>query len=116
MTIRALPALSPIYDAILDALGDRLLKAAEVADHLRYSEQHLANLRRVGRSTWLPWIDLPGGAIRYRLADVARAQVLGQRGPLTVEKACLAIAAAPNLSDEAKAAAQAALLRAFPDL
>jgi len=116
VSLRDFPPLSPLYDAFFDALGDRLLRAAEVADHLRYSEQHLANMRRVGRSSWLPWVDLPGGSIRYRLADVARAQILGQRGPLTVERACQAIAAAPNMTAEAKAAAQAALLRAFPDL
>lgn len=116
MTIERLPHLSPIFDPFFDALGDRLLRASETADHLRYSEQHLANMRRAGRQTFLPWIELPGGAIRYRLADVARAQVCGQRGPLTVERACQAIAVASNLSAEEKAKAQAALLRAFPGL
>ena len=116
MTIRPLPDVSPIFDPFFDALSDRLLKAREVAEHLRYSEQHLANMRRVSRETFLPWIDLPGGAIRYRLADVARAQIMGQRGPLTVERACQAIAVARGLTDEEKAKAQAVLLRAFPGL
>lgn len=116
MTLRDLPSLSPIYDCVLDALGDRLLRASEVAEHLRYSESHLANMRRLPHKTFLPFVDLPGGAIRYRLADVARAQLIGQRGPLTVEKACQAIAGCRDLTPEAKAAAQAALLRAFPDL
>jgi hypothetical protein len=116
MTLRQLPTLSPLFDPFFDALSDRLLKASEVAEHLRYSEQHLANMRRAGRHDFLPWVELPGGAIRYRLADVARAQILGQRGPLTVERACQAIATAPNMTAEAKAAATAVLLRAFPDL
>ena len=116
MTIRPLPAMSPVFDCFLDALADRLLRASEVAEHLRYSDQHLANMRRAGRQDFLPWIELPGGAIRYRLADVARAQIGGQRGPLTVDKACQAIAGCRDLDERSKAIAQAAILRAFPDL
>ena len=107
------PKISEVYSPLLDLMGDHLLTANEVAEHTRYTIDHLANLRRASR--WLPWIQFDTGAIRYRLADVVAAQIGGTRGPFSIDRACLALAAAPDLDDKAKAAAQAALRRALAE-
>lgn len=107
------PKISEAFAPLLDLLGDNLLTTTEVAEHLRFSVDHLANLRR--QSRWLPWIQFETGAVRYRLADVIAAQIAGTDGPLTLDRVCLAIVAAPDLDTKTKAAVQAALRRAFPD-
>lgn len=105
------PKVSEAFAPLLDLLGDHLLTAAEVAAHTRYSIDHLANLRRAEK--WIPWVQFDTGAVRYRAADVVAAQIAGTQGPVTVDRVCLAIAACPDLTPAAKAAAQGAVRRAF---
>ncbi|MBY0225109.1 MAG: hypothetical protein K2Q28_04825 [Hyphomicrobium sp.] len=111
--IRVYPNAPEAYKPLVDLIGDYLLKSKEVAEHLRYSEQHLANMRRLGHKTFLPWIQLPGGAIRYRMADIVAAQIGGTTGPLTLDRVELAVAACRDVSPEAKLLIQAHLHKAF---
>lgn len=105
------PNVSEVYAPLIDLMGDHLLTTAEVAEHFRFSVCHLANLRRRGQ--FIPWVQLSTGAIRYRLADVVAAQIVGKAGPMTLNRACLAILASTDLDPKGKAAAQTALMRAF---
>ncbi|MBA4130048.1 MAG: hypothetical protein C0519_01340 [Hyphomicrobium sp.] len=111
--IRVYPNAPDAYKPLIELIGDYLLKASEVAEHLRYSEQHLANMRRAGNKTFMPWIALPGGAIRYRMADVVAAQIGGTTGPLTLDRVNLAIATCRDVTPEVKLLMQEHLRKAF---
>lgn len=100
-------ALQPLM-ALLD---DFLLTSAEVREHLRFSADHLSNLRKKGQGP--TWIKLPTGAIRYRASEVMAWQIAGEQGELTVERAALAIAACSSVPEAQRAAIIAHLRKTF---
>lgn len=99
------------YRPLLDMLSSVFITPKELADHYRYSEEHLCNLRRRKRG-W-PFIKLPTGGIRYRVSDVIAAEIRATEGPLTIDEVCLALAGCTKLSLEQRAAAQEHLRMAF---
>lgn len=102
---------SKAYQPLLDMLSGVFITPKELADHYRYSEEHLCNLRRRKRG-W-PFIKLPTGGIRYRVSDVIAAEIRATEGPLTVDQVCLALAGCTKLTLEQRAVAQEHLRLAF---
>ncbi len=100
------------YKPLLAMLESVLLTPAELCEHWRLSPSHLCNLRR--REKGIPFIKLAGGSgIRYRLSEVAAAEISGSAGPMTVERVCLALAACEALTIEARAMAQDHIRKSF---
>lgn len=102
---------SELFAPLLSLADAVLLTTAEVAKHLRYSEQHLHNMRRTG--TGIAWLKLPGGAVRYHLSEVLAWQLHGQCGIVTLERVSAALGTMPGLKPEARAAIDAHLARVF---
>jgi len=100
------------YRPLLAMLESVLITPAELCEHWRLSASHLCNLRR--RGTGLPFIKLgDGGHIRYRLSEIAAAEIRGGAGPLTVERVCLVLSACEGVSLESRAVMQEHVRNAF---
>lgn len=79
-----------------------LVKPAELAERWGYSDQTLSNQR--SRNIGLPFIRLPGGAIRYRASEIIACEHAGTRGPLSVERVAVALAEMPDVPEKLQAA------------
>jgi hypothetical protein len=101
------PALVPL----MNLLDGHLMTASEVADHLRYSQERLAHLRKDGGGP--PFLKLPTGGVRYQLAEVMAWQASAETGPLTLDRIALAIAACVGVPAEQRAAMIQHLEKAF---
>ncbi|MEZ5842782.1 MAG: hypothetical protein R3D27_03515 [Hyphomicrobiaceae bacterium] len=82
---------SVAYDPICKLMDGLLLTPAEVATRWRYSDDHLSNLRRVGKG--IPFIKFDTGGVRYRAADVIAAELANLGGPLILDDVLTVIAA-----------------------
>jgi hypothetical protein len=92
------------YRPLLDMLESVLITPKQLGEHWRYSPAALAGIRM--RGAGLPFVKLRTGGVRYRLSDVAAAELQGTGGPLTVDRVVLALAACSGLSVEQRAIAQ----------
>lgn len=102
---------SPHFAPFIGLCDAVLLTTAEVARHLKYSEQHLHNMRRADEG--IAFVKLPGGAIRYQLSEIIAWQLQGQRGPVTLERVSMALATMPRLGPDVRAAIDAHLAAVF---
>lgn len=99
--------IDPAFKPLL-ALGEALLfTTADVAQHYRYSEQSLANARRLG--TGPAYVKLPSGGVRYRFSELMAWEISGHGGMVTPERLELAAATLPGLSPSARSAIAAHL-------
>lgn len=96
---------------LMSLLDGHLMTAAEVGDHLRYSPERLAHLRRDGGGP--PFLKLPTGGVRYVLGEVMAWQIAAEAGPLTLDRVALAIAACLSVPAEHRAAMLEHLQLAF---
>ena len=103
---------SDAYKPLTELLDSILVTNDYLSQHWGYSENHLSNLRRLQKGP--PWVKLPTGAIRYRLSEIAAAEIAGTQGALTLERVQLAVSACSALSAEQRAAVIAHLESAFP--
>jgi hypothetical protein len=92
------PALRPL----MNLLDGYLMTAAEVGEHLRYSTERLAHLRKDGLGP--PFIKLPTGGVRYSMSEVTAWQLAGESGQLTLERVAVAVAACVSIPAEHRAA------------
>lgn len=99
------------FRPVLDMCESVLLKSSEVAQHYRYTEEHLCNLRKRNRG-WA-FIKLEAGGVRYRLSEILSAELAGTCGPLTIERVCQALAACSALTVDQRALAQEHIRLAF---
>jgi hypothetical protein len=96
------------FEPLAALLKGRYKTTSELAERWRYSEQTLRNAR--ANETGLPYVALPTGGIRYLEAEIIAAELAGTRGPLSVHRVALELAAMPEVP-EALAAAIVARLR-----
>jgi hypothetical protein len=82
--------LPPRFAAVAEHLTGALLTSQELADRWRLSDQTLRNWRSADQGP--PYITLPSGTIRYRMADVLAAEVSGYAGGLTPDRIALELA------------------------
>lgn len=99
------------YRPLLDMLESVLITPKQLGEHWRYSSGALAGIRT--RGAGLPFVKLPTGGVRYRVSDVAAAELQGTGGPLTVDRMMLALAGCSGLSVEQRAIAQGHVRLAF---
>lgn len=85
---------NPTFEPLLALLKDTLMTPDELADHWRYSTQHLSNMRRMQKGP--PFLKLGKGAVRYRTSDVLRHELRGWRGN-SLDKISLALLTVPGL-------------------
>lgn len=97
----------PAFEPLRALLADHYITPAELGARWRYSQAHLANLRRADKG---PPYTQPAGRILYRLSDVIAAELASAAGPLNLERVCLVIAGCDHLS-EADRAKTVAVLR-----
>lgn len=87
------------FEPVIRLLESTLITPKELAQHWGQHENTLANMRSGGKG--LPYIALPGGgSIRYRVSEVLAAELAGTRGPLSVERVALELAAMPDVPVE----------------
>lgn len=79
-----------------DDWDEILLTTDELAKRWRYTTDNLANMR--SRRVGIPFIKLPGGAIRYRASDVLEAEMSGLRG-LTMQRVADAVRQCPLINE-----------------
>jgi hypothetical protein len=79
-----------------------LVKPKELAERWGYSDQTLSNQRANNRG--LPFVTLPGGAIRYRASEIIACEHNGTRGPLSVERVAVALAEMPDVPERLQVA------------
>lgn len=96
---------------LMNLLDGYLMTAGEVGDHLRYSTERLAHLRKDGAGP--PFIKLPTGGVRYSMSEVMSWQLAGETGPLTLDRVALAVAACVSVPPEHRAALIQHLERTF---
>lgn len=92
---------SEAYAPLLALLRDHLIKPKDLAARWGFTSDHLANMRRAGYG--VPFVRLPTGrkeAVRYRLSDIISAELTGTAGAVTLERVCIVIAAAEEISEE----------------
>lgn len=99
------------YSPLMKLLDGFLLSSNEVADHFRFGHDYMSALRKAGKGP--PWLALPTGAIRYSSAEVANWQTGAERGPLTLDRVSLAVAACAAVPIEHRAAIVAHLEQSF---
>lgn len=97
---RPTPALLAPHEPLARLCGDVLVTTEELSAHWRMAAGHLGNLRRAGRG--VPYIKLPTGAVRYRLADVLAAEVVNTHGDITLDRIELAISALRRIPAETR--------------
>ena len=102
-----------VFRPLMERIAGHLLTAGEAAKHLRYSPNHLSNLRKAGKG-W-PWLVLPTGAIRYRASDVLLGELAAEHGPLTVDRVVLAVTACQSVPVEHRMTIIDHLRRAFAE-
>ena len=91
--VRQVEVVRPLL-ALLDA---QLARPEEVARHLRYDVQHLANLRR--SKCGPPYLKIGAkGAIRYRVSEILEWEIIGHGGGITIDRLALALATMPDLT------------------
>lgn len=66
------------------------------------SEQTLANNRTAGKG--VPYVNLPTGSVRYYAAEILAAELAGARGPLTIDRVALELAAMSEVPETLAAA------------
>lgn len=71
------------------------------------SEQTLANNRTAGKG--LPFVNLPTGSVRYYVSEILAAELAGTRGPLSIDRVALELAAMPEVPETLAAAILARL-------
>ena len=99
--IRPLPTLThPAFHPVRALLADSFVTPSELAERWRYTQSHLANLRRQAKG--IPWAQ-PAGRVLYRTADVIHAELSSTSGPLTSERVCQLISVADHLSVDDRA-------------
>ena len=86
------------YKPLADLLETTLVRPSSLAERWGYSDQTLSNHRSQGRG--LPFVTLPGGAIRYRASEIILAEIAGTRGPLSVDRVALELAAMPDVPEK----------------
>jgi len=96
---------------LMNLLDGYLMTAGEVGDHLRYSTERLAHLRKDGAGP--PFIKLPTGGVRYAMSEISAWQLAGETGPLTLDRVALAVAACLTVPAEHRAALIQHLERSF---
>lgn len=97
------------FAPLADLLSDVMLRPRDLAERWDLTEQTLANNRAEGRG--LPYITLPGGSIRYRVAEVLACERAGTKGPLSVDRVALVLAGMDNVPEKLQAAIIAELRR-----
>lgn len=80
----------PAYRPLMTLLDGFLLTSSEVGAHLRYSDEHMCNMRKANKGP--PWFKLATGGIRYSANEMLAWQLSSTQGPLTLERVTLAIA------------------------
>lgn len=101
------------YRPLLELLDDVLVTSKFLAERYRYTEVHMANLRKNNRG-W-PYFKLATGGVRYRLSDIITAEAQHPRNRVTVESVCQALARCTELSTEQRAILQAHIRKAFTE-
>lgn len=96
------PKAPAAFAPVLEICRSVLVTPGELAAHWRYTEDHLANLRRAGRG--LPFIKFDTGGVRYRLSSILAAEISGESGALTLERVLLAVATCATVSERDRAA------------
>lgn len=86
---------NPAYEPFVRVCHSILLRTEEVAKHWRMATQSLHNARRL--ATAPPSIKI-GNQVRYRMSEILRIELNGQRGGWTFERVSLALATMPGLS------------------
>ena len=90
-----------LYAPLLDVLDGQFITSRELAERWRYSEDHLANLRRAGKGP--RFVKLRDtGAVRYYLSDVIAAELEGTAGRLEIDDVLTAIASCPKVAPEVR--------------
>ena len=92
----------PAHGPLLNLVSDVLISSAALAAHWGYTDNHLSNLRR-NTGAGLPFVKLPTGGIRYRMSEVLAAEIAGTVGPLSVDRAILAVSACTAVPAEHRA-------------
>lgn len=87
-------ALHWSYEPIIRMCNSVMLTTEEVAKHWRYHPQSVHNMRRLKCG---PAYVKIGSKVLYRLSEIVRHELLGQRGPLTIERVSLALMTVPGL-------------------
>lgn len=82
------------FAPLLDLLQSRYMTPAQLGARWKWSDQHLANLRRAGKG---PAFVRLGRSVRYPMAEVLRWELVGQSDHVTPDRIDLAVTAA--LSD-----------------
>jgi predicted DNA-binding transcriptional regulator AlpA len=83
---------APCYGPLLDLLGEHYVTPKALAARWRWSEQHLANLRKRRRG---PTFVKLGGSVRYPLSEVLAWELSArERRPYSVTRDALALAVA----------------------
>lgn len=99
---------------LMNLLDGYLMTAAEVGEHLRYSTERLAHLRKDGAGP--PYIKLPTGGVRYSMAEVTAWQLAGETGPLSLDRVAVAVAACLAVPAEHRATLIQHLEKAWPPM
>lgn len=93
------PNLPERYAFVRDLCGGVLLTTRELADRWRMSVNALNNARSLGTSA-IPYLNLTGGAVRYRLSDVLAHEMSCTRGPFTIDDVSAELATMPDVAPE----------------
>lgn len=97
------PASLPArFKPLADLLEGVMVTPVDLSRRWNLSDQTLSNDRTNGRG--LPFVKLPMGSVRYRVAEILAAELAGTRGPLTVDRVALELSVMPEVSDTLAAA------------
>ena len=106
------PANMPArFETLRSVLEGVAVPARVLGIRWSYSDQTLSNARTAGKG--LPWFETPTGGIRYRLSEILAAELVGTRGPLSVERVALELEAMPEVTAALKVAIVARLTSAL---
>jgi hypothetical protein len=90
------------FKPFVDLLDGAMVTSRQLAQRWNLSEQTLANDRTAGKN--LPFVRLPGGSVRYYVSEIMAAELAGARGPLSIDRVALELAAMAEVSDTLAAA------------
>lgn len=93
-------AAAAVLAPVLPLLDGLLVTTAELAKHWRLSPDYLSNMRQRA-ADGPPHIKLPSGSVRYRLSDILRHEMRGQRG-VSADVLRAAIMSCPEIPIESR--------------
>ena len=89
--------LARLYGPILDLLNSRYLTPMQLASRWKWTDQHLANLRRAGKG---PAFIRLSRSVRYPLSEILAWELAGQSTHVTPDRIGLAVATLTDLPAE----------------